>query len=136
MLLQKWRGVAKISSSSERGTTETLKPQHGKGRGKTVQHFFTKESYKTGDLHLWAGPLGVHLFWPDFWHSRIDWCWGWKKEEVDECGVAEIVGSVNRAHRIVESVKPKNLAPALVMAGLAGACLPMIADTLAASGLS
>lgn len=24
-------------------------------------------------LHLWAGPLGLHLFWPDFWESHFDW---------------------------------------------------------------
>jgi hypothetical protein len=28
-------------------------------------------------LHVWVGPAGVHLFWPDVWKSRPDWCSTW-----------------------------------------------------------
>ncbi len=24
-------------------------------------------------IHIWLGPLGAHIFWPDIWHSRPDW---------------------------------------------------------------
>lgn len=25
-------------------------------------------------IHVWAGPIGLHLFWPDLWKSRLDYC--------------------------------------------------------------
>ncbi len=30
------------------------------------------------DLHIWVGPVGLHLFWPDLWKSRPDWCADWR----------------------------------------------------------
>ena len=30
-------------------------------------------------LHVWVGPFGVHIFWPDFWKSRPDFCADWRR---------------------------------------------------------
>lgn len=29
-------------------------------------------------LHVWVGPLGAHLFWPDVWRARPGWCRRWR----------------------------------------------------------
>lgn len=31
-----------------------------------------------GSLHVWVGPVGVHLFWPRIWKSRPDYCGEWR----------------------------------------------------------
>lgn len=38
------------------------------------------DRFPDNSLHLWLGPLGFHLFLPDFWHSRFDWCAGWDEK--------------------------------------------------------
>ena len=29
--------------------------------------------------HLWLGPAGLHVFWPDLRRSRPDWCARWRE---------------------------------------------------------
>lgn len=29
-------------------------------------------------LHVWFGPAGVHIYWPDVWRSRGAWCARWR----------------------------------------------------------
>lgn len=37
------------------------------------------ERTSRSDVHLWIGPAGLHLFWPDVWKSRPDWCRAWRE---------------------------------------------------------
>jgi len=30
-------------------------------------------------VHLWAGPVGLHVCWPDLWNSRFDHCPAWRQ---------------------------------------------------------
>jgi hypothetical protein len=30
-------------------------------------------------VHVWIGPAGLHLYWPDVWASRLDWCRTWRE---------------------------------------------------------
>lgn len=32
-----------------------------------------------GGVHVWVGPLGVHVYWPDVWKSRPDYEPRWRK---------------------------------------------------------
>jgi hypothetical protein len=33
--------------------------------------------------HIWIGPVGLHVFWPDVRSSRPGWCRSWRDEEVE-----------------------------------------------------
>ncbi|MBK5233895.1 MAG: hypothetical protein JJE13_13060 [Thermoleophilia bacterium] len=46
-------------------------------RGVIVGPFEVIREQTPGDrtVHIWLGPLGAHIFWPDFWKSRPDWLW-------------------------------------------------------------
>lgn len=41
--------------------------------------FFRNDQLARGARHLWAGPFGLHLFWPDIWKSRFDYEPKWNK---------------------------------------------------------
>jgi hypothetical protein len=30
-------------------------------------------------VHFWIGPFGLHLFWPEVWKSRPDFCRHWRE---------------------------------------------------------
>jgi len=44
------------------------------------RHVFDLEYDRANrSLHVWLGPSGLHLFWPDVWKSRADWCSKWRE---------------------------------------------------------
>lgn len=43
-------------------------------------HLWFNRWWLLSGLHIWIGPVGIHLFWPDFWKSRPDYCSDWRSE--------------------------------------------------------
>lgn len=39
---------------------------------------FRRGKWRRNDLHIWVGPLGLHLFWPDLYKSRPDLQRDWR----------------------------------------------------------
>lgn len=35
--------------------------------------------FAEGMLHIWLGPLGMHLPLPKVWQAEWDWCEDWRK---------------------------------------------------------